>query len=54
LRPRAELAWGRVRGMAAGWGRPEELERLGELRERGILTEQEFAAEKPRILRPRR
>jgi Short C-terminal domain len=49
LRTSAELAWARVRG-AQGADRTAELERLAELRDRGLLTEEEFAAEKARTL----
>jgi hypothetical protein len=51
LRDRAELAWARARGVGAGGGgRTAELERLAQLRDRGTLTEEEFAAEKARLL----
>ncbi|MDQ5831701.1 MAG: SHOCT domain-containing protein [Actinomycetota bacterium] len=35
---------------AAGEGRIEKLKDLGDLRDQGVLTEEEFAAEKARIL----
>jgi hypothetical protein len=35
---------------AAGEGRVEKLKDLADLREQGVLTEEEFAAEKARIL----
>jgi hypothetical protein len=50
LRANAEVAWARVRGGTGGDGRTAELERLAELRARGVLTEEEFAAEKTRVL----
>jgi Short C-terminal domain len=53
LRASAELAWARVRGTPGG-GRTGELERLADLRARGILSEEEFAAEKARILHAER
>jgi hypothetical protein len=49
LRANAELAWARVRG-GSGGGRTGELERLADLRARGVLSEEEFAAEKARLL----
>ena len=39
-----------VASTAGDTGRIEELKHLGELKAQGILTEQEFAAEKARIL----
>jgi Short C-terminal domain len=50
LRGTAELAWERVRGMGGGGGRAAELERLARLHEQGVLTDEEFAAEKTRLL----
>jgi Short C-terminal domain len=50
LRGTAELAWARVRGAGGGSGRADELERLAQLRDRGVLTDAEFAAEKARLL----
>jgi hypothetical protein len=49
LRAKGEFAWARVRG-APGGDRAGELERLADLRARGVLTEEEFAAEKARLL----
>jgi putative oligomerization/nucleic acid binding protein len=50
LRGRAELAWARMRGAGGVDGRADELERLAQLRDRGVLTDAEFAAEKARLL----
>jgi hypothetical protein len=51
LRGRADLAWARMRAVGAGsGGRTAELERLARLREQGVVTEEEFAAEKERVL----
>jgi putative oligomerization/nucleic acid binding protein len=50
LRGTAELAWARVRGASGGGGRADEFERLAQLRDRGVLTDAEFAAEKARLL----
>jgi hypothetical protein len=41
---------GRVRGRTAGEDRLGALERLGRLREQGVLTDDEFAAEKARLV----
>jgi hypothetical protein len=51
LRAKGELAWARMRAAGTGVDRTAELERLAELRARGILTADEFAAEKARVLR---
>ena len=51
LRANAELAWARMRAAGPGGDRTAELERLAELRAGGVLTEEEFAAEKGRVLR---
>jgi hypothetical protein len=51
LQARAELAWARVRAAGGGGGRTAELERLAELRASGAISEEEFAAEKARVLR---
>jgi Short C-terminal domain len=52
LRGTAELAWARARAMGrrGDAGRTAELERLGRLRDQGVLTDEEFAAEKARVL----
>jgi Short C-terminal domain len=51
LQARAELAWARMRAAGPGGGRTAQLERLSELRASGVLSEEEFAAEKARVLR---
>jgi Short C-terminal domain len=53
LRAKGELAWARVRGTPGG-DRTSELERLAELRDRGVLTDEEFAAEKARTMQSAR
>jgi putative oligomerization/nucleic acid binding protein len=50
LRARADRAWSRMRAVGPAGGRAAELERLADLRARGVLSEPEFAAEKARIL----
>jgi Short C-terminal domain len=50
LRRSAEQAWSRVRGVQARDGRMAELEQLARLREQGVLTEEEFAEQKARLL----
>ncbi len=42
--------WRRLRGASADDERYEALERLGRLREQGVLTEEEFAAEKAQLV----
>ena len=42
---------GRVRGRTAEQDRLAALERLGRLREQGVLTDEEFAAEKAQLVR---
>jgi Short C-terminal domain len=49
LRASAELAWARMRSTPESV-RTGKLERLAELRASGVLTEEEFAAEKARVL----
>jgi hypothetical protein len=51
LQAKAELAWARMRAAGPGGGRTAQLERLAELRASGVLSEEEFAAEKARVLR---
>jgi Short C-terminal domain len=51
LQAKAELAWARMRAAGSGGGRTAQLERLAELRAIGVLSEEEFAAEKARVLR---
>ena len=41
---------GLVRGMDAGDDLTTELRRLAELKNQGVLTEEEFAAAKPKLL----
>jgi hypothetical protein len=48
LRPQG---MGRVRGRVADDNRLEALERLGRLHEQGVLTDEEFAAEKASLMR---
>jgi hypothetical protein len=50
LQATAGQAWARVRGVGSGGDRAAELERLARLREQGAVTEEEFAAEKARVL----
>jgi Short C-terminal domain len=51
LRGSAAQAWTRVRGVSAvDGGRMGQLERLARLREQGVVTEEEFADEKARLL----
>jgi hypothetical protein len=51
LRDRAELAWARMRSAGGSGGRTGELERLARMRDQGVLSEEEFTAEKARLLR---
>jgi len=46
----ARRAMGRVRGGTAEEGRLAALERLGRLREQGVLSDEEFAAEKAKLV----
>jgi hypothetical protein len=50
LRATAEQAWARAKGVGSRGDRTAELERLARLREQGVVTEEEFAAEKARVL----
>jgi Short C-terminal domain len=50
LQVSAGQAWARMRGAGADGDRTAELERLARLREQGVVTEEEFAAEKARLL----
>ena len=51
-RPHPTLPWGRETAPAAPEGGVDELERLARLRSEELLTEEEYAAAKGRILAP--